>query len=142
MELFPNRRSCHTINLARIIRPHHFNPNYSFGQWGFNLLQGGLSNQSIRCTTDRNQIKTARAAQRETVGRKRPNKPRDAVWRLAETVHRRDQATIVRSEACLKHNGAFNALATWLHCAQHTKQDIERDKRRDMENGSSLDLDL
>jgi hypothetical protein len=63
-----------------------------------------------------------------------------AVEDLAETVHRRDQAAIARSEACLKRNGAFNALATWLHCAQRTKQDIEQDERRAMANGSSLGL--
>jgi hypothetical protein len=65
-----------------------------------------------------------------------------AVEVLAETVHRRDQATISRSEACLKRNGAFNSLAEWLHCAQRTKADIERDERRDMENGSTPGLDL
>jgi hypothetical protein len=65
-----------------------------------------------------------------------------AVEDLAATVHRRDQATITFSEACLKRNGAFNALAKWLHCAQRTKADIERDERRDMANGSSLGLEL
>jgi hypothetical protein len=65
-----------------------------------------------------------------------------AVEDLAETVHRRDQATISRSEACLKRNGAFSALGEWLHCAQRTKADIERDERRAMENGSSMGLDL
>jgi len=63
-----------------------------------------------------------------------------AVEDLAETVHRRDQAAIFRSEACLKRNGAFNTLAEWLYCAQRTKKDIEQDERRDMENGSHLDL--
>ena len=65
-----------------------------------------------------------------------------AVEDLAETIHRRDQAAVARSEACLKRNGAFNALAEWLYCAQRTKQDIEQDERHDMENGSPLGLDL
>jgi hypothetical protein len=65
-----------------------------------------------------------------------------AVEDLAETVHRRDQAAIFFSEACLKRNGAFSALATWLHCAQRTKADIEQDERRAMENGSPPGLGL
>jgi hypothetical protein len=39
-------------------------------------------------------------------------------------------------------HGAFSALATWLHCAQRTKADIEQDERRAMENGSPPGLGL
>ena len=61
-----------------------------------------------------------------------------ALEALAEAHHTREQATINRTEACLKRNGAFNALAKWLRCAQRTQEDIEREERRTMANGPVL----
>jgi hypothetical protein len=61
-----------------------------------------------------------------------------AVEDLAETIHFRDQATINRTEARLKRDGAFNTLNQWLRCAQRTKADIEPDQRREMENGPAV----
>jgi hypothetical protein len=41
-----------------------------------------------------------------------------AIDALAEAQHVQEETTLNRTEARLKRDGAFNALAKWLRCAQ------------------------
>jgi hypothetical protein len=57
-----------------------------------------------------------------------------AIDALSEVQHVQEEATLNRTEACLKRDGAFKALAKWLRCAQQTQED-EEEERREMEAG-------
>jgi hypothetical protein len=61
-----------------------------------------------------------------------------AIEALAEAQHVQEEATLNRTEACLKRNGAFKALAKWLRCAQSIQAGEEQEERREMEAGPVL----
>lgn len=65
-----------------------------------------------------------------------------AIDALAEALHLQEEAAINRTEARLKRDGAFKALAKWVRCAQQTQEDEEEEERREMEAGPVSVFDL
>jgi hypothetical protein len=65
-----------------------------------------------------------------------------AIEALAEAQHVQEEATLDRTEACLKRNGAFKALTQWLRCAQRIQAGEEQEEHREMETGPVLEFGL
>jgi hypothetical protein len=61
-----------------------------------------------------------------------------AVTALIEARAFQEEASLNRTKACLKRDGAFKILLKWLRCAQRTEADIEKEARREMEAGLVL----